>query len=73
MTVQQSVPVLLAFVNLTEAIYMLTCELLTLQSALLLILLTVSFICMFVLWLLATLSDPTDAIQLQHRAAILNE
>lgn len=73
MTPQQSAPVLLAFLNLTEAVYMITTDTPSLKLTLLLTALLATFIALLVLWVLTTLSDPTDPVQLQHRAAILNE
>jgi len=52
---------------------MITAYIPSLKLTLLLTALLATFIALLVLWVLTTLSDPTDPVQLQHRAAILNE
>lgn len=72
LTLQQSVPVLLTLVNLTEGMYMLTLDSPTLRTILLLTGFLCTFLALLLLWVLTTISDPTDPIQLQHRMAILD-
>jgi hypothetical protein len=68
MTAQQSIPVLMVVLNLTELIYIETSDdsLRTLTTVVSLTLTIATFVSVVVLWFRVTSIDPTDPIQLQH-------
>lgn len=75
MTFQQSVPVLLVIMNLTELLYIFTSDdaLRTIQTVAQLILTIATFVAVLVMWFRVTSIDPTDSIQQKHEHSLLNK